>query len=280
MGALHSGHLALVDRARASSVTVAASIFVNPLQFGPDEDFERYPRAFDADLAALDARGVAFVYAPDAEEMYRPGFSTTIDVGPLAYAFEGAVRPGHFRGVATVVAKLLHVVEPDAVFFGQKDAQQVAVIRRLVHDLDFAPQVVVCETVREADGLALSSRNAYLTPEQRAAAPSLYRALTTVARVIAGGTTHVARALDAGRRELAAPLEEDYLAVVDPDSFEELDEVRAPALVIGAARAGATRLLDNLPLPGSAARASTGKQTARARILSAAMQIEATCESS
>jgi pantoate--beta-alanine ligase len=248
MGALHAGHAALVARAREECASVAASVFVNPLQFGPGEDFERYPRPLEEDSRLLAEGGVALLYAPEPAAMYPPGFSCAIDAGPLGEVFEGAVRPGHFRGVATVVAKLFHTLEPDAAYFGQKDAQQLAVIRRLVRDLDFALRVAVCPTVREPDGLALSSRNAYLTASERAGASSLYRALAAAKAAADEGVVSCAEMLERGRRELEPPLVEEYLAVVDPETFARLATLVRPALVIGVARAGVTRLLDNIEL--------------------------------
>jgi pantoate--beta-alanine ligase len=255
MGALHAGHLALVERALRECAAVAASIFVNPLQFAPGEDFERYPRAFEHDRELLAEHGVSLLYAPTVERMYGPGFATRIDVGPLGTRFEGAVRPGHFGGVATVVAKLLGALEPTALYLGQKDAQQTAVLRRMVSDLDFAADVVVAPTVREPDGLALSSRNAYLTPEQRAAAPSLREALLAIAQAVERGETGVDRALAVGRARLRSPLTWEYLALVDPQSFEPCTgPIVLPALALAVVRAGTTRLLDNatLPAPGEA----------------------------
>jgi pantoate--beta-alanine ligase len=247
MGALHAGHLALVDRARRENAVVAVSIFVNPLQFGPGEDFERYPRDFARDAALLDERGVELLYAPATGQMYGPGFATHVDVGPLAIRFEGAARPGHFAGVATVVTKLLNAIEPTTLYLGQKDAQQTAVLRRALADLDVPVDVVVCPTVREADGLARSSRNAYLSPDERAAAPSLHGALVAVEqKIVAGSTTDPAVVLAAGRALLVPPLVWEYLSVVDPATFEPLQRLGQPALVIGVARAGRVRLLDNV----------------------------------
>lgn len=246
MGALHAGHRALVERARAECASVVASVFVNPLQFGPGEDFARYPRTFESDRAQLEDLGVAVLFAPDAAEVYPPGFSTAIDVGDVASRYEGALRPGHFRGVATVVAKLLNVVQPDALYMGQKDAQQAAVIRRMIADLELACALVVCPTVREPDGLALSSRNVYLDAEQRRVAPSLHRALQVAAEAIEQGATDRAGVLDAGRAALQPPLREAYLDAVDPESFAPLDPLRAPAVVIGSAWLGTTRLIDNV----------------------------------
>ena len=187
MGYLHDGHLSLVARAKAECPAVAATIFVNPTQFGPNEDLARYPRDLPRDLRLLEAAGVDLVFAPEAAEIYPPGFDTQIVIGGVAEVLEGAVRPGHFAGVATVVAKLLNIVQPTRAYFGQKDAQQSVVIRRLVRDLNLPVEVIVAPTVREADGLALSSRNSYLTPEQRAAAPVIYRALTVARERFAAG---------------------------------------------------------------------------------------------
>ncbi len=249
MGALHAGHLSLVERARDENVAVAASIFVNPLQFGPNEDYERYPRAFEADCAQLAAAGVDLLYAPSVDVMYPSGFTSRIDVGPLGSVFEGAARPGHFAGVCTVVAKLLHALEPTSAYFGQKDAQQTAVVRRMVRDLDIPTRVVVCRTIREPDGLALSSRNVYLSPEERRAAPSFQRALEAVSRAIVAGESDPQAALSIARAMLRPPLELEYLAVVDPETFEAQTRLRRPALVVGTVRAGGTRLLDNLSVP-------------------------------
>lgn len=251
MGALHRGHLALVERAKRENATVVASLFVNPLQFGPNEDFERYPRSFDADAAVLEAGGVDLLYAPSLERMYPPGFAARVGLDVVTAQYEGAWRPGHFGGVATVVTKLLHAIEPTSLYLGQKDVQQVAVLRALLRDLDFATNVVVVPTVREPDGLALSSRNAYLSAQERAAAPSVFRALETVAALVRSGETDRARVLAAGEALLEAPLRWDYVAVVDPKTFVPLDPLRRPGIVIGAARAGSTRLLDNVPVAGA-----------------------------
>jgi pantoate--beta-alanine ligase len=203
MGALHAGHLALVRRAREECAGVAVSIFVNPLQFGPGEDYDRYPRAFEGDVAALREAGVDLVYAPDAVTMYPDGFAAAVDPGPLGEQFEGALRPGHFRGVATVCVKLFATVAPNRVYFGAKDAQQVAVLGRIIADLNLPLELVVCPTVREPDGLALSSRNVYLDSEQRAAAPSIHRALEAIAAAVRTGETDRERAVARGRAELA-----------------------------------------------------------------------------
>ncbi|MGP6189749.1 MAG: pantoate--beta-alanine ligase [Vulcanimicrobiaceae bacterium] len=251
MGALHAGHLSLVERAKSENASVVASIFVNPMQFGPNEDFERYPRAFGRDAELLEAQGVDLLYAPAVERVYPPGFATAISVGELGTVFEGARRPGHFTGVATVVAKLLHAIEPTSLYLGQKDVQQAVVVRAMVRDLDMAANVVVAPTVRESDGLALSSRNVYLTPEQRAAAPSICHALTAIAAAILAGESDPARAKGAGGDLLAAPLSWDYLDIVDPQTFAPLNPIVRPAVVVAVARAGQTRLLDNVPVPGS-----------------------------
>lgn len=248
MGALHEGHLNLARTAREQCASVAASVFVNPTQFGPGEDFERYPRDLQGDAEKLAGAGVDAVFAPDAAAMYPPGFSTFVDVGALGAVYEGAVRPTHFRGVATVVSKLLHIVQPDVLFVGQKDAQQAAVLKKLVRDLDFPVRVEVVPTVREPDGLALSSRNAYLSPAQRAGAPSLHASLERMLEELRSGAdassaAHRARAL------LDAAGTWDYLDVVDAQTFEPLQQLRPPAFVIGAARFGSTRLIDNLQVP-------------------------------
>jgi pantoate--beta-alanine ligase len=248
MGALHDGHRSLMQRARAENASVVASIFVNPLQFSPGEDFEKYPRAFERDVEMLAEEGVDLLYAPAVERMYAPGFSAKIGVGDLGSVFEGSRRPGHFDGVATVVAKLLNAIEPTSLYLGQKDVQQTAVLRAMVRDLDMATNVVVVPTVREADGLALSSRNVYLTPAERIAAPSIFRALSAIGAAVANGATDPALALAAGEGLLESPLVWDYLAIVDPQTFAEYATIERPALVLGVARAGATRLLDNLPI--------------------------------
>jgi pantoate--beta-alanine ligase len=252
MGALHAGHLALVERARSENVSVAASIFVNPLQFGPTEDYAKYPRAFERDVEMLAESGVDLLYAPAVERMYPANFSVAVEMGPLGAVFEGERRPGHFAGVATIVAKLLHAIEPTSLYLGQKDVQQTAVLRAMVRDLDMATNVVVVPTVREPDGLALSSRNVYLSPEERAAAPSLARALAAVASAVEAGETVPERALAAGRGLLLAPLVWDYLAIVDPQTFAACDPVVRPSVVIAVARAGAVRLLDNVTIPSPA----------------------------
>ncbi|MEO7038756.1 MAG: pantoate--beta-alanine ligase [Candidatus Elarobacter sp.] len=258
MGALHAGHLALLARARSECASVVASLFVNPLQFGPNEDFERYPRAFDGDVAALRDGGVALVYAPDVATMYPAGFGTRVDPGPVAERYEGALRPGHFTGVATVCVKLFAVIGADRVYFGAKDAQQVAVVQRVVRDLELPLELVVETTVREPDGLALSSRNAYLDVGERAAAPALHRALDAIVRAVRAGETDRERALANGRAELVPPLREAYLDIVDPATFVPATTLRAPALAIGSVWAGTTRLIDNETLSNAARPGTAG----------------------
>ena len=251
MGALHEGHLALVRRARGENAAVAVSIFVNPTQFGPREDLDTYPRDMERDLALLEAEGVDLVYAPTLEEVYPPGFDTWVEPGALGNMLEGAVRPGHFRGVATVVAKLFGVVRPDRAYFGQKDGQQLAVIRQLVRDLNLGVEIVAVPTVRDADGLALSSRNAYLTPEERAAAPVIYRALRRAEELWQAGETdgktlrQAVRGVLEGEPLLAGI---DYVSVADAATLVELERVDRPAMVATAVRLGKTRLIDNVLL--------------------------------
>jgi pantoate--beta-alanine ligase len=247
MGALHAGHIALVRAARAQCDFVAASIFVNPTQFGPKEDFAKYPRTFEQDCALLASEGVALLFAPQPEEMYRAGSSTFVDVEGVGDRLDGRSRPGHFRGVATVVAKLFHIVGPDKAFFGQKDAAQVAVLRCMVRDLNFDLDLVVCPTVREPDGLALSSRNRYLSPEERRRALVLSNALNVMEATYRAGQKDVARLLEAGRGVLAAEPEVrlDYLEIVHADTLLPLTEAAPGALLAVAAYVGATRLIDN-----------------------------------
>ncbi|HTZ54289.1 MAG TPA: pantoate--beta-alanine ligase [Candidatus Acidoferrum sp.] len=245
MGALHEGHLALVRRARAESVAVGASVFVNPLQFAPEEDLARYPRDLEGDQAKLSQAGVDVLFIPSPLAMYPPGFETSVDAGPVGELYEGAIRPSHFRGVATVVCKLLNIVRPDTLYLGQKDAQQTAVVRRMVTDLEIPVRVEIVPTQREADGLAMSSRNAYLSPQEREAAPSLHHALQAVRLAMASGRSK-ADALAAGRTRLHPLAQLDYLDVVDASTFSPIDTLSPPAFVIGAARFGSTRLLDNL----------------------------------
>ena len=250
MGALHEGHLSLVRAARDDCATVVASIFVNPSQFAPGEDFERYPRNLEDDLAELEREGVDYVFTPSVEEVYPPGFATTVSVAGPALPLEGETRPGHFDGVATVVAKLLLQSLPDRAYFGRKDVQQVAVVRRLVRDLDIPTEVVMLPTVREADGLALSSRNAYLTPEERAAAPVLFRALSAARDRFRAGQQRPAD-LETGCRRMieAEPLIAaiDYVAVVNADTMAPWDG-DGPCLLAAAIRIGSVRLIDNVVL--------------------------------
>ncbi|MHB8357029.1 MAG: pantoate--beta-alanine ligase, partial [Vulcanimicrobiaceae bacterium] len=235
MGALHPGHLALVAAARAECASVVASVFVNPAQFGPGEDFERYPRDYAGDRAKLEHAGASLLFAPESGAIYPPGYSTVVDVGPMGARYEGAVRPTHFRGVATVVSKLLNVVRPDVLYVGQKDAQQTAVLRKMVRDLDVPVRVQIVPTVREDDGVALSSRNVYLTAEQRAAAPTLHAMLRAFLGRLREGASGEAAAREA--RPVLSPLAQlDYLDLVDADTFEPLAALRSPAFAIAAVR--------------------------------------------
>jgi pantoate--beta-alanine ligase len=248
MGALHEGHLSLVRAARAASDVVAASIFVNPTQFGPNEDLAKYPRSFERDCQMLERECVDFVFAPSVEEMYPAGAVTWVTVEGLSEKLDGRSRPGHFRGVTTVVSKLFHIVEPDRAFFGQKDAAQVAVIRQMVRDLKFAVKIVVCPIVRESDGLAMSSRNAYLNPEDRKRALVLRRSLLHVQSMVDAGersaTTLVAAGRDEFRSEPTVRL--DYFEIVNPHTLDPVADVSEGALVAVAAYVGTTRLIDNV----------------------------------
>ena len=250
MGALHEGHLSLVRAARSSCDALAASIFVNPTQFAPNEDLEKYPRSFERDRELLEREGVELLFAPSVEEMYPAGAVTWVTVEGLSDKLDGRSRPGHFRGVATVVAKLFHIVEPDAAFFGQKDAAQVAVIRRMVRDLNLPLEIVVCPIVRESDGLAMSSRNAYLDADQRKRALVLHRSLTRVQRMADGGQRKTSELIAAGRAEFAgeSSVRLDYLEIVDPDTLDPVDSISSGALVAVAAFVGSTRLIDNILL--------------------------------
>ena len=251
MGALHDGHLALVRQARRENATLAVSIFINPSQFGPQEDLSRYPRDMERDLELLRAEGADLVFTPDAVEMYPPGFDTWVDPGELANRLEGADRPGHFRGVATIVTKLFNLVSPDRAYFGQKDGQQLAVIRRLVRDLGMGLEIVAVPTVREDDGLAMSSRNLYLTPDQRQAAPVVYRAWASAERLWQQGVTDAQQL----RQEIHRVLQQealieriDYVSVADADSLEELEVVEGRAMLSVAVQLGQPRLIDNIIL--------------------------------
>jgi pantoate--beta-alanine ligase len=251
MGALHEGHLSLVRAARASCDAVAASIFVNPLQFGPAEDLAKYPRSFERDRELFEAEDVALLFAPSVEEMYPSGAVTWVTVEELSGKLDGRSRPGHFRGVITVVAKLFHIVEPDAAFFGQKDAAQVAIIRRMVRDLNFPVEIVACPIVREPDGLAMSSRNAYLDPPQRKQALVLHRSLLQAKKSWQSGERDAAKLVAAAREEFAGEksVRLDYLEIVDPDSLDPVESAAGGALVAVAAFVGTTRLIDNILLP-------------------------------
>jgi pantoate--beta-alanine ligase len=247
MGALHAGHLSLIGAAKRDCAHVVASIFVNPLQFGPNEDFSRYPRTFDADCAALSSAGVDVLFAPSAEELTPAGATTFVEVGGISDRLDGASRPGHFRGVATIVAKLFHIVAPHRAYFGQKDAAQLAVLRALVRDLNLPVEIIACPIVREPDGLALSSRNRYLTPEQRSRATILHRALDAAADLHASGERNSQTLSAAMLRALAAEpsVKVEYAAVVDPGALLPLADATGGALIAVAAHLGETRLIDN-----------------------------------
>lgn len=250
MGFLHRGHLDLVRQARAAHDLVAVSIFVNPTQFGPREDFARYPRDLERDLALLAHEQVDLVWTPPVEEVYPPGYSSYVVVEGLTDRLEGAARPGHFRGVATVVCKLFTVIEPDQAYFGQKDAQQVLVIRRMTRDLNLPVELVVCPTIREPDGLALSSRNIFLDPAERRAAPAIYQGLSAAAAQYGAGErqAEILRALVRSAIESAGLFQIEYISVADPETLIELDVVSGRALISLAARLGTTRLIDNIVL--------------------------------
>jgi pantoate--beta-alanine ligase len=250
MGALHEGHLSLIRAAKAKSDAVAVSIFVNPTQFEPNEDFTRYPRDLDRDLAQLERESVDLVFVPSVEEMYPQQSVTWVTVEGLSDRLCGKSRPGHFPGVATVVAKLFNIVEPDIAFFGQKDAAQVAIIRRMVRDLNMPVQIEACPIVRESDGLAMSSRNAYLSPEQRQDALVLFRALTRAQKMFEGGERNPAALITAAKQELAArpDVRLDYFEIVAPDELTPVATINQPALAAVAAFAGNTRLIDNIVL--------------------------------
>jgi len=247
MGALHAGHLSLVAAACGENDRVAATLFVNPKQFGPQEDLALYPRDLERDVRLLEGAGTEAVFAPSVEAMYPPGAETTVDVGSVALPLEGERRPGHFRGVATVVLKLLEIASPDRAYFGEKDAQQLAVVRRLVADLDVPVQIRSCPIVREADGLALSSRNAYLSPEERKAATVLFRALEAAGSRWRAGERHGPALREAMTETLGGePLARtDYAAVADPATFREVDVASGPVRLLLAVHIGRTRLIDN-----------------------------------
>jgi pantoate--beta-alanine ligase len=250
MGALHEGHLSLIRAAKAQSDVIAASIFVNPTQFGPNEDFTRYPRDLDRDLALLEREGVDFIFVPSVEEMYPQPSNTWVTVEGLSERLCGKSRPGHFRGVATVVAKLFNVVSPHLAFFGQKDAAQVAIIRRMVRDLNLQVQIEVCPIVREPDGLALSSRNAYLDAQQRKDALVLFRALSRVQELFEKGERGFAALIGAAKAEFQPipAVRLDYFEIVDPDDLTTVSAINQRTLVAVAAFVGSTRLIDNLLL--------------------------------
>lgn len=247
MGALHAGHRSLIDAARDDGGFVVVSIFVNPTQFGPQEDLAKYPRSKDQDLSLCRNAGAELVFSPSNAEMYPPGATTFVQVDELSAVWEGAIRPTHFRGVATVVAKLFHIVQADVAYFGQKDYQQQALIRRMVRDLDVPVEIRTCSTIRDADGLALSSRNAYLSPAERTAGLCLFRALSLAEQELRRGVRDPQRLAalmqDHIRETSGATL--DYAVVVDPKSLQELTTPQAEMVALVAARVGATRLIDN-----------------------------------
>src|SRR5690242_3374408 len=250
MGALHEGHLSLVRAARAQCDSVVVSIFVNPTQFGPNEDFAKYPRTFDQDKAMLEREGVDCIFYPSVEEMYPPGATTWVTVEGLSDKLDGRSRPGHFRGVTTVVSKLFNIVQPHAAFFGQKDAAQVAIIRKMVRDLNFDVKIVACAIVRESDGLAMSSRNAYLKPQERKQALALSRSLKRVQSLVEQGEQSAEKLILSGRQTMADEpgVRLDYFEIVDPDTLDPVNNVASGALVAVAAYVGSTRLIDNLLL--------------------------------
>lgn len=250
MGALHEGHLSLVRAANAQSDVIIVSIFVNPTQFGPNEDYSKYPRTFERDCRMLEREGVDVVFAPSVEEMYPKEAVTYVAVEGLSEKLCGKSRPGHFRGVTTVVSKLFHAVEPDKAFLGQKDAAQVTIIRRMVRDLNIPVEIVVCPIVREPDGLAMSSRNAYLHPQQRKSALVLSRSLKRVEQLFAQGERDAAKLIAEGLRAIAkeTSVRLDYFEIVDPDNLDSIQTVSGTALVAVAAFVGTTRLIDNTVL--------------------------------
>ncbi len=247
MGALHEGHLSLVRAAKTQCNCAVVSIFVNPTQFGPTEDFSKYPRTLDADVKLLAGCGADFVFAPSAEEMYPTGFGTSVEVGRVSEPLEGVCRPGHFRGVATVVLKLLNIVQPDAAYFGQKDYQQAAVLRRMAADLNLASEIRVCPIVRESDGLAMSSRNRYLSVGARQRALVLWKSLQTAVRLVAEGQRDAAEIIAQMRGviETAEDARIDYVALVDPDTLEPVATIAGRTLAVLAIKIENTRLIDN-----------------------------------
>jgi pantoate--beta-alanine ligase len=254
MGALHEGHLSLVRASKSRCHVTAVSIFVNPLQFGPTEDLAKYPRTLEKDVALLEALGADLLFLPSVDEMYPAGAKTRVLVEEISSRLDGASRPGHFLGVTTVVTKLFEIVRPDLAFFGQKDAAQVAVLRKMVCDLDMDVAMVVCPIVREKDGLAMSSRNAYLTPDQRRQALVLHRALRRVQGAADEGEREAARLLEVGKQAIAEEpgARLDYFALVDPETLDPVTEVSRGALVAVAAYVGSTRLIDNILLTWTA----------------------------
>lgn len=250
MGCLHEGHLSLMRASQAECGLTIVSIFVNPTQFGPAEDLQSYPRDFEHDLGLAENEGIGLVFAPSAGQMYPAGHATTIDVGDLAGILCGKTRPGHFTGVATVVAKLFNIIRPDSAWFGQKDAQQVAAIRRMAIDLDFPVDIRTCPTVREPDGLAMSSRNCYLLPEEREQATSLYQALSLARMRVSTGETSAAKLRRLMKKSIAQNflVELEYARIVDPSTMEEINEIEGQALGVVAASVGRARLIDNMLL--------------------------------
>jgi len=262
MGSLHEGHLALIRRARSQHHRLAVSVFVNPLQFGPKEDFARYPRDEVRDVRLCRDEGCDWFFLPRTRVLYPPGFKTTVAPGPLADLWEGSARPGHFRGVATIVLKLLNLVEPDTLYLGQKDIQQARVVQSMVRDLDLSTRVTICPTVRERDGLALSSRNVYLSPAERARATGMIRALREGRALVRSGTLGARAILSVVRQTLrreARPDAVDYLALVDSTTLEPIERLdRAGGFILGAIRIGRTRLIDNLLVKPPLRRAGGG----------------------
>ena len=258
MGALHAGHVSLIDAAVKQGGYVVVSIFVNPTQFGPTEDLDRYPRNLNADMLACAAAGADLIFAPSVAEMYPDENLTWVEVAELTDTLCGAFRPRHFRGVATVCTKLFNIVQPDVAFFGQKDAQQTAVIRRMVHDLNFPLEIVVCPTVREPDGLAMSSRNRYLTPAERKDAPLLYQALCRCEQMVRAGERDSATLVAAMQETLArsAAITPQYIQIVDADTLEDVPAVQGRVLVALAVILGSTRLIDNIIVDLNAAPAN------------------------
>jgi pantoate--beta-alanine ligase len=249
MGFFHDGHLSLMRAARDDNATVVVSLFVNPAQFGPNEDLEAYPRDEGRDLALAEHEGVDIVFAPSVEEVYPDGFDTSVEVGGLTEPLDGAARPGHFKGVTTIVTKLFNMAGPDVAYFGQKDAQQALVIQKLVRDLDMPVRVEVCPTIREPDGLALSSRNAYLSPEERQHAVALSRALRAAERTVDAGNLDAAAVIAAARQELdEAGIEPEYLELRKATDLTPAERVNGSTLLAVAARVGRARLIDNTML--------------------------------